>query len=90
MSVKINIPIFLQSLTNNVKVAKVTGSTIGECIDDFIKQFPGIEKELFDKDGNLHYHLTVWINRESTSPDMMAKTINDGDELDIIRLHMGG
>ena len=90
MSVKINIPIFLQKLTNNVKVVNVSGSTIGECIDQLIKRFPGVEKELFDKDGNLHYHLTVWINRESTHPDMLAKSINDGDELDIIRLHMGG
>jgi len=90
MSVKINIPMFLQHIANGVKVAEVDGTTIGECLNDLIKQFPEMKEALFDKDGSLHYHLTVWINRESTSPDILARAIEDGAKLDVIRLFMGG
>jgi len=90
MSVKINIPMFLQQSADGVKVAEVDGATVGECLDDLIRQFPGMKEALFDNDGNLHYHLTIWINRESTSPDILTKPIEDGAELDVIRLFMGG
>ena len=90
MSVRMNIPMFLQHASDGVKVAEVNGATVGDCLRDLVGQFPDIKDELFDKDGNLQYHLTIWINRESTSPDILDKPIEDGAELDVIRLFMGG
>ena len=90
MSVRMNIPMFLQHVTDGVKVAEVNGATVGECLQDFVRQFPDMKYELFDEDGNLHDDLTIWINRESTSPYIVDEPVEDGAELDILRLFTGG
>ena len=89
MSVKINIPQFLLQFTSGMKTVEVNGSTIGECLNDLVRQFPGLGENLFDKDGNLHYYLTMWVNRESTT-DLLADPVKDGDILDIIPVYVGG
>ena len=90
MSVKINIPQFLQHLANDVKTADVNGSTVGECLNDLVKRFPQFEELLFDKNGKLLKYVDVYINEESTYPEELAKPVNDGDELYIMNIIAGG
>ncbi len=90
MSIKINIPPYLRSYTNNVEVVEVNGSTVGECLSHLFKQFPDIEKALFDKDGKLHSYIDVYINNESAYPEELAKPVQDGDELRILYIISGG
>jgi len=69
MSIKINIPWFLRDLTNGVEVAHVDGSTLGECLEHLVEQFPVIKKKLFDnKTGRLFDYIDVYVNRESSYP----------------------
>ncbi len=42
MSIKIDISYPLQHLANDTEVAEVNGSTVGECLEHLVKQFPGI------------------------------------------------
>ena len=90
MSLKVNIPVFLQHYTNDVKVAEVNGNTVGECLDDLAKQFPGIEKELFDEDGELDVYIDIYVNKDSAYPEELKKPVKDGDELSIIFIVSGG
>ena len=90
MSVEINIPQFLQHLTNDMKVADVNGRTVGECLGDLAKKFPQLDALLFTKNGKLLKHLDVYINGESAYPEELAKPVNDGDELHIINAIVGG
>ena len=90
MSVKINIPQFLQHLANDTKVADVNGITVGECLNDLVKQFPELKAWLFSKNGKLLKYLDVYINRESAYPEELAKPVNDGDELHIVNIIVGG
>ncbi len=90
MSITVRIPPFLYKYTNGKQVAEVEGSTVGQCLDQLIKQFPGIEDVIFDKDGKLKYWLNIYVNRESCYPEELAKPVKDGDELDIIPVISGG
>ncbi len=53
MSIEIKISPFFHQYTSNQQVARVNGSTIGECLDDLVKQFPRLKQVLFDKKGKM-------------------------------------
>ena len=90
MSVEINIPQFLQYLTDEMKVVYVNGGTVGDCLSDLVTQFPQLEALLFSKNGKLHSYLEVYINGESAYPEELAKPVVNGDELHIINIIVGG
>ena len=90
MSIKINIPSYMKSFTNNMRVVEVKGSTVGECLNHLVKQFPGIKKRLFSKNGNLFENIIISINGASAYPEQIAKPVKDGDELDIVFIIGGG
>ena len=90
MSIKISIPSYMRSFTNNMKVVEVNGSTVGECLSHLVKQFPGMKKQLFSKNGNLFENIIVSINGESAYPEQLAKPVKDGDELKIVFIIGGG
>lgn len=90
MSVSINIPQFLQHFTSDVKVVDVNGRTVGDCLNDLVRQFPQLKVRLLRKNGKLLKNLDVYINGESAYPEELAKPVNDGDELHIINAIVGG
>jgi molybdopterin converting factor small subunit len=90
MSVRVNIRPFLTHFTKGQTVVEVEGNTVGQCLDELVKQFPKTKKVLFNKDGGLHNYVEVYINRESAHPDELAKPVKDGDELDIVLIFAGG
>ncbi len=89
-SVKINIPSYMRSFTNNMEVVEVNGSTVGKCLDHLMKQFPGIKGQLFSKHGNLFENIIISINGKSAYPEQLAKPVKDGDELNIVFIIGGG
>ena len=90
MSIKINIPSYMQSFTNNMKVVEVNGSTVGECLNHLVKQFPSMKKQLFSKDGDLFENIIMSVNGESAYPEQLIKPVQDGDELNILVIIGGG
>jgi len=88
--VEVNIPQFLQHLTDDVKVAVVNGGTVGECLKDLVKQFPQLKELLFTKNGRLIKYLDIYINGDSAYPEELAKPASDGDELHIVKSIVGG
>ena len=90
MSVKINVPSYMKSLTNNMEVVEVNGSTVGECLNNLTKQFQGIKKQLFSKNDSLFETIIISVNGESAYPEQLARPVKDGDKLDIIFIIGGG
>ena len=90
MSVKVNIHPTLHYLTNDTDIAEVSGSTVGECLNDLIKQFPDIKPGLFDKKGKLLNYADIYVNLESAYPEDLAKPVKDGDEIHIVLILAGG
>jgi len=90
MSIKISIPSYMKSYTNNTGVVEINGSTVGECLNHLVKRFPRMKKQLFSKNGNLFENIIISINGESAYPEQLVKPVKDGDELKIIFVIGGG
>jgi len=89
-AIKINIPSYMQSFTNSMKAVEVNGSTVGGCLSHLVKQFPGMKKQLFSKNGNLFENIIISINGKSAYPEQLAKPVKEGDELNILLIIGGG
>ncbi len=91
MSIKVNMSSpHLRQLTHRPEPVEVNGSTVGECLQHLVKQFPEIEKRLFDKHGQLLNYAYLFINGKGTHPTDLGKPVKDGDELTIGYLLAGG
>ena len=91
MTIKVNILYpSLRQFTGNQEVVKADGETIGECLEHLIKQFPAIEKGLFDRYGQLLNYVHFFINGKGAYPTDLTKPVKDGDELTISLLLPGG
>ncbi len=90
MSIKIDIPSYLQPFTNDMGIVEANGSTVGDCLNQVLKHFLGIEKMLFAKNGKLHGYVGIYVNREDAYPEELAKPIKDGDELHLLYIIGGG
>ena len=90
MSIKIDIVSYLQPFANNMEVVEVNGSSVGECLNRLVTQFPGIKEMLFAQNGKLHNYVGIYINGEDAYPEELAKPVKDGDELHILYIIGGG
>ena len=91
MSIQVNIlSPSLQQFTDNQEVVQADGSTVGECLAHLVRQFPGIEKRLFDRHGQLLNYVYFFINGKGAHPTDLAKPVKDGDQLTISLLLPGG
>ena len=90
MSITVNIHQALRHLINNQATAEVSGTTVGECLADLVRRFPGIEPKLFNKKGKLLNYIDIYVNLESSYPEELAKPVVDGDKLSITLLIAGG
>jgi molybdopterin converting factor small subunit len=90
MSVEVKISPIFTRYTNNQKMASVNGTTVGECLDHLVKQFPDLMPALFDKSGRLHRYIDIYVNQETAYPEELAKPVKKGDELHILMLIAGG
>lgn len=90
MTIKVHLYSSLQQFTNDRNMVEVSGSTIGECLDNLVKQFPKIKPVLFNKDGRLLGHIFVSVNLKSAYPEELARLVDNGDELYIVNVIAGG
>jgi len=90
MSVRIDIPPLLRHLADGAQTASVRGKTVGDCLNDFVKQYPETRRLLFDKDGKLVRYVEVFVNKVTAYPDELAKPVNDGDEISLVYVISGG
>ena len=90
MSVKLIINPILYKYTNNQSTAEVNGDTVGQCLDQLVKQFPEIEKAIFNKKGKLLNYIDIYVNGKSAYPEELTKPVKDGDELNIAIIVGGG
>jgi molybdopterin converting factor small subunit len=90
MSVKVHIHITHRQHTNGLEVVSIEGSTVGECLNQLIKQFPGMEKALFAKKDKLLNNVEIYLNHASAYPNELAKPVKDGDEIHLVVMLAGG
>jgi len=90
VSIRIDIPPLLRHLTDDATAAKVRGSTVGDCLNDFVQQYPKTRRLLFDKEGKLLRYVEVYVNKVTTYPEELATSVKDGDDISIVYVISGG
>jgi molybdopterin converting factor small subunit len=90
MSVKIHIHTTHRQITNGLEVVEVEGKTVGECLNQLIRQFPGMEKALFAKKDKLLNNVEVYLNNASAYPNELLKPVKDKDEIHLLVMLTGG
>jgi molybdopterin converting factor small subunit len=90
MAVKVHIHTTHRQFTNGLELVPVEGNTVGECLNQLIKQFPAMEKALFAKKDKLLNMVEVYVNHASAYPNELAKPVKDGDEIHLLIMLAGG
>ena len=80
----------LQQHTGGRNLVAVHGATVGECLNDLVRQYPDIGPVLFDEKGCLHSIVFVSVNMNSINPEKLEREIKENDELYIILIIAGG
>ena len=90
MSIKIHIHKSHRQFTDGHSVVDVKGKTVGECLEDLIKKYPGMKENLFDTKGNLLNVIEIYVNLESAYPNELIKKVSNGDEIYLTAKLAGG
>ena len=90
MPVQVHIHSTHRQFTNGLEVVAVEGKTVGECLGQLVKQFPGMEKALFAKKDKLLNIVEVYLNHASAYPNELVKPVKEGDEIHLVLMLAGG
>jgi molybdopterin synthase sulfur carrier subunit len=90
MSVKVHIHTTHRQFTNGLEAVDVEGSTVGDCLNHLIKQYPGMEKALFAKKDKLRNNVEIYLNHASAYPNELVKPVKDGDVIHLVTMLTGG
>ncbi|MFO7753621.1 MAG: MoaD/ThiS family protein [Desulfobacteraceae bacterium] len=90
MSINIHIHAVHRHLTGDTKLVQTRGASVGECLAELVKRYPGMNEALFETDGALKNEIEVYRNMESTFPGELAEKVKDGDDIHITLILAGG
>lgn len=90
MSIKVNLPVFLQAFVGDKETVEVEGKTVGDCLKALSDQYPAIRKMLVNDKGALHSYVGIYINTEDAFPNELDKPVSDGDEIHVLYALAGG
>lgn len=90
MSAEIKIPQFLQHLVDGNTIVSVSGRTVGESLNDLVRQFSQVRDHLFTTEGKLLQFLEVFVNGKTTYPKELDEPVKNGDILHITNIIDGG
>jgi molybdopterin converting factor small subunit len=90
MPINVHIHKTHRQFTNGLEVVAVEGRTVGECLNQLVKQFPGMEKALFAKKDKLLNVVEVFVNHTSAYPNELVKPVKDSDEIHLVVMLAGG
>lgn len=90
MGVKVNLHLTLRPHAGGRETVEVNGKTVGECLKNMVKAFPGLGEKIFDKKGGLSNIVEIYLNHQSAYPNEMVKPVKDGDEIHLTLMLAGG
>ena len=90
MAVKVNLHATLRQHAGGRESVEAEGNTVGECLGNLVKQYPGLEPSIFAKNGDLSRLIEIYVNLQSAYPNELVKAVQEGDEIHITLLLSGG
>ena len=64
MTIDVRVPNILRSAAGGQATVRAEGATVGEVLQDLVRQFPDLRSQVLADDGGLHRHLNVFLNDE--------------------------
>jgi molybdopterin converting factor small subunit len=91
VSVTVRLPTIMRSNAGGQSEISAEGATIGEVIDDVVRQFPGTASHLRAPDGGVHRFVNVYLNDEVVRYLGKLETkVGEGDTVSIVPAVAGG
>jgi molybdopterin converting factor small subunit len=90
MSIAIHLHPFLYNLIEDKEIIQTTGSTVGECIDQLIAQYPVLRKYIFYKNRELQTNIAIYVNLKNIRLNELEWPVTDGDKIYLMMIVAGG
>lgn len=91
MSVSVRLPTIMRTHAGGNSEVNADGSTVGEVLEDLIRQFPGIAPNLKSPEGGLHKFVNLYVNDEDIRYlDKLDTKVGEGDQIAILPAVAGG
>jgi sulfur-carrier protein len=91
VAVTVRLPTIMRSHAGGQSEIKAQGSTIGDVVDDVVKQFPGTATHLRAPDGGVHKFVNLYLNDEDVRYLQKLDTpVKDDDVVSILPAVAGG
>ena len=91
MSVNVRLPTIMRSAAGGMSEVSAEGATVGEVVDDLVRQFPGTATHLKAPDGGVHRFVNVYVNDEDIRYTGKLDTkVSEGDTISILPAVAGG
>ena len=91
MAVTVRLPTIMRSNAGGQSEISAEGATIGEVIDDVVRQFPGTATHLKAPDGGVHRFVNVYLNDEDVRYiGKLDAKVGAGDTVSIVPAVAGG
>jgi sulfur-carrier protein len=91
VAVRVRLPTILRSYAAGQSAVDADGATVGQVVDDLVRQFPGMAGHLKAPDGGLHRFVNVYVNDEDVRyAGGVDAAVGDGDEVSILPAVAGG
>lgn len=85
------IPTPLRKFTNNQASVESNGSTVQQSVEDLAKQFPDLNKHIFDAEGKIRQFIRIYVGDEDINALENENTKVDGNSvISIIPAIAGG
>ena len=91
MAVEIRLPTILRQDAGGQATVQGQGTTLGEVLEDLVRQFPNLAGKVVTEDGTLHKFVNVYVNDDDVRYlDKLDTKVGDDDSISILPAVAGG
>ena len=91
MTVEVRLPTVLRPHAAGASTARADGATIGEVLNDLVRQYPGMAGQLITDQGQLHRFVNVYVNDDDVRYlEQLDTKVSDEDVISILPAVAGG
>jgi molybdopterin converting factor small subunit len=91
VAVEIRLPTILRQDAGGQATVQGQGATLGEVLEDLVRQFPNLAGKVVTEDGNLHKFVNVYVNDDDVRYlDKLDTKVGGDDSISILPAVAGG
>ena len=91
MAVEIRLPTILRQDAGGQATVQGQGTTLGEVLEDLVRQFPNLAGKVVTEDGSLHKFVNVYVNDDDVRYlDKLDTKVGGDDSISILPAVAGG